>query len=339
MTSKGFCVKIYFDLHIINCPGVWLCPNGTVALQINSLNSHIESRKVTPSFPLVLDEKFLFKKIFTEVGTLTELECCLEKEFFYAELIQWPSSEDKGVILATFETNLVDLLYPAPCYRGLMSGVDVDLLMEPTKFFPGIIAPKIEVSTRTVIEEIGICGVDVAKNHIINPKLINSKGRPCIHRKRPTEGILRQKKVCHTQGRIKSPTQLCACRHQEYRVNELVACPSATQSETHVNDCYQRSLRRNIKQTISYPCKDSILDCTPIQQFHDLDDCPVCSKYQNYFSKGSRTDATLRSTDSRKEASYGSCDVANCTEHSSESSISAIRKRVQSLNKEYKLLN
>lgn len=113
-----------------------MCPNGTVALQINSLNSHIESQKVTPSFPLVLDDKFLFKKIFTEVGTLTELECCLENEFFYAELIQWPSSDDKGVILATFETNLVDLLYPAPCYRGLMSGVDVDLLMEPTKFFP-----------------------------------------------------------------------------------------------------------------------------------------------------------------------------------------------------------
>ncbi|XP_008557008.1 uncharacterized protein LOC103577912 [Microplitis demolitor] len=335
MASKGFCVKIYFDLHIINCPGVWLCPNGTVTLQINCLNSHIESQKVTPAFPLVISDKFLFKKIFTGIGTLTELECCLENEYFYAELVQCPSADGRKVILATFETNLVDLLYPAPCYRGLVSGVDVDLLMEPTKYFPGILAPKIEVSTRTVIEEMELCQVDVARNRIINPKLINSKGRPCIHRKPPTEGIIRQKKVCHTQGRIKSPPRLCACRHQvRLGMNEtLVPCPSDSRSQSHVSQCYQKSTP-SVKQTNSYPCKNSIYECTSVRQFHDLDDCPVCSRYRHFFSKGSRT-VTMTSTDSRKEASYGSCDVTNCTEHtSSESlSLSTLRRRIQNLNK------
>lgn len=120
----------------ITCPGVWLCPNGTVALRINAFNSHIQSQKTTPIFPLLFNDKFLFKKIFTGVSSLSNLQCCLEEEFIYAELIQWPSAGCKGVILATFETNLVDLLYPVPCFKGLLAGADVDLLMECSKYFP-----------------------------------------------------------------------------------------------------------------------------------------------------------------------------------------------------------
>ena len=74
--------------------------------------------------------------VFTGVTSLADLQRNLEEEFFYAELLQWADSSNHFVILSTFETNLADLLYPSPCFKGLLAGVDVDLLMEPTKFFP-----------------------------------------------------------------------------------------------------------------------------------------------------------------------------------------------------------
>lgn len=51
------------------------------------------------------------------------------------ELIQWEDCSN-GNVLATFKTTLNDLLYPFPCYKGVVAGVDVDLLMEATRIFP-----------------------------------------------------------------------------------------------------------------------------------------------------------------------------------------------------------
>ena len=48
------------------------------------------------------------------------------------------------VVLATFETSGNEFLFPYPQLRPTYtSGVDVDLLMEPTRDFPGVIAPKV----------------------------------------------------------------------------------------------------------------------------------------------------------------------------------------------------
>lgn len=96
----------------------------------------MESRRIRPIFPLLFHDRFSFSKIFTRIVSLTELQHSLEQEFLYAELIQWATPVSRGIILATFEINLADLLYPAPCFKGLLAGVDVDLLMEPTKYFP-----------------------------------------------------------------------------------------------------------------------------------------------------------------------------------------------------------
>ena len=60
------------------------------------------------------------------------------------------TSEKSDVVLATFETSALELLFPYPQLRGpYCAGVDVDLLMEPTRDFPGIISPKV-VSSKLV---------------------------------------------------------------------------------------------------------------------------------------------------------------------------------------------
>ncbi|XP_076640472.1 uncharacterized protein LOC143352098 isoform X2 [Colletes latitarsis] len=269
MAGRGFCVKVQLDLHAITCPGVWLCPNGNAALRITSLGSTLQSHRVSPIFPLLFHNEFNFKKTFTRLAALTELQRNLEKESLYAELIQWLSPCNQIIVLATFETNLSDVLYPVSHYKGLMPGVDVDLLMDPTKYFPGIIAPKIEISTKTVIEEVSdACDVNIDRAYVINPKTINSKRTSCVHRKRPVKGIIRQRRVCHSRAK----PRVQKCRAEKYRgesSNVEFACPN---QQSRINECYHpmSKIHRG--------------DTTICGEAHMFDSCPVCMKYKCYFS-------------------------------------------------------
>lgn len=163
MARKGFCVNVHLELHAvripraivctfsvffgrarsnnvatfqITCPGVWLCPNGKVALRITTLGSTLESHRVSPIFPLLFHNEFNFKKTFTRLAALTELQRNLEQEFLYAELMQWVCPCNQPVLLATFEASLADVLYPVVHCKRLLAGVDVDLLTDPSKYFP-----------------------------------------------------------------------------------------------------------------------------------------------------------------------------------------------------------
>ncbi|XP_043250028.1 uncharacterized protein LOC122396019 [Colletes gigas] len=264
MAGRGFCVKVQLDLHAITCPGVWLCPNGNVALRITSLGSTLQSHRVSPIFPLLFHNEFNFKKTFTRLAALTELQRNLEKEPLYAELIQWLSPCNQVIVLATFETNLSDVLYPVSHYKGLMPGVDVDLLMDPTKYFPGIIAPKIEISTKTVIEEVSDAfDVNIDRAYVINPKTINSKRTSCVHRKRPVKGIIRQRRVCHS--RAKPRVQVCRAESSNIEF-------SCANQQSRVDECYHPTSR--IHRGGATICGEA----------HMFDSCPVCMKYKCYFS-------------------------------------------------------
>ena len=74
----------------------------------------------------------------------------MEGQPLYVELLQEVSpghSPGAQTVLATFETSAVEFLFPYPQLRPTYtSGVDVDLLMEPTRDFPGIISPKVSLS-------------------------------------------------------------------------------------------------------------------------------------------------------------------------------------------------
>ena len=82
---------------------------------------------------------------FTECATLSQLQAVLEDEPLYMELLQ----DDAGpgcspVVLATFETSGLEFIFPHPQIKhSAPAGVDVDLLMEPSSNFPGIISPKV----------------------------------------------------------------------------------------------------------------------------------------------------------------------------------------------------
>ena len=68
------------------------------------------------------------------VTNLSVLEKVLESETAYLELVQ---EEDQGeTVLSVFESSVRDLLFARQAERLSYSGVDLDLLMEPTRDFP-----------------------------------------------------------------------------------------------------------------------------------------------------------------------------------------------------------
>jgi hypothetical protein len=129
-----------------------------------------------------------------------------DDQWLYIELVQWQSCEI-GNVLASFETTLDELLYPSTV-NGSIAGVDLDLLMEPSKTFPvklnkncfkcssrlplqGTIAPKVEVSTKTTIEEtLCVCTKPTSSTVVVNPKVLMSTDH------KPRGNVCR--KVCHS---------------------------------------------------------------------------------------------------------------------------------------------
>ena len=85
--------------------------------------------------------------IYVGVATLHQLQATLEHQPLYVELLQEISPNHPPAaqnVMATFETSGLEFLFPYPQLRPTYtSGVDVDLLMEPTRDFPGVIAPRV----------------------------------------------------------------------------------------------------------------------------------------------------------------------------------------------------
>lgn len=115
------------------------------------LDSCVQTASYKPSFPIQCNEKFLFFKTFYSKHQLQALQKQLRKismiklnqifldvisddQWLYMELVQWQSCE-VGNVLAIFQTTLDELLYPSS-FGGSITGVDIDLLMEPSKIFP-----------------------------------------------------------------------------------------------------------------------------------------------------------------------------------------------------------
>ena len=128
------------------------------------------------SYPLM---SYLAHQVFPSAGCLSELQSLLGLHSVEAVLLQEAGSEPP-VQLARFTCSVLHLLFPSPCSKGLLAGVDVDLLMEASADFPGILAPKIELSTRTTVEEITDyypSPEEFSDAYVINPKTLVSRVR------------------------------------------------------------------------------------------------------------------------------------------------------------------
>uniref|UniRef100_A0A1B6KF50 Spermatogenesis-associated protein 6 N-terminal domain-containing protein n=1 Tax=Graphocephala atropunctata TaxID=36148 RepID=A0A1B6KF50_9HEMI len=346
MSRKAFHIGIDLDIHAVSCPGVWLCPKGDTMLRISMLGASAHTKRLEPSFPLLFHESFHFRKTLTGITSLAGLQAELARRLVHIQLVQWQVHGCRCVLLAAFCSPLSELLYPQPASRGLVAGVDVDLLMEPTPCFPGIISPKVEVSTKVVIEEMVNYPLHEHNPTVVNHKTLTSKkagfrkedklgGKMCVKARTVNSSYrsrARQKPVCHTRPRVKC--YYCKQRGEQPRRTRAggegeggpCVCGEADQADTHYipycNRCGDVVEEHETKQgkiilkesshnigKLGAPCP-----CAEPQSSKSACDCNLCRRYHSLFKNSAMfsPDSVLsQSTEFTKQKNYHPSAPAN----------------------------
>ncbi|KAM9008855.1 spermatogenesis-associated protein 6 isoform 2-T3 [Ara ararauna] len=149
MPRKALLCALQLDIRSITCPGVLLKDKEELYLSVSVLGQHKKTQCVPAAFPLIFQEKLVFEKTFADIvdpGDLVEL---LELDTTVLELIQLVPP---GNVLATYEENTRDFLFPDPKLTRGHHGFDREILMKRSSSFTGI-APKLRFSTSSLITE------------------------------------------------------------------------------------------------------------------------------------------------------------------------------------------
>nr|XP_014430681.2 spermatogenesis-associated protein 6 [Pelodiscus sinensis] len=134
----------------ITCPGVLLKDKNELYIGACIFGQYKKTQRVPAAFPLFLDEKLVFEKVFTDVVDPGELVELLEFDTAVLELIQLVPPV--GEILATYEETTRVFLFPDPKLTRGHHGSDREVLMKRSASFTGI-APKLRFSTSSLITE------------------------------------------------------------------------------------------------------------------------------------------------------------------------------------------
>ncbi|XP_024143409.1 spermatogenesis associated 6-like protein isoform X3 [Oryzias melastigma] len=171
--QKAFKVRVEIKFRAVSCPGVKLPAKEDMYLSVFVTGQYHQSQCLPAVFPLLFQEKMTFEKIFRYAFDPGDVAVMLEHETIRIELIQL--IPPAGHLLASFEENTRNFLFPEPKLVRPFSGVDREALMMRAPYFPGI-APRLEFSTRTSISQ---CLPD--SEICIYPNVVM---RPATHRKR-----------------------------------------------------------------------------------------------------------------------------------------------------------
>ncbi|KAI5610177.1 spermatogenesis-associated protein 6 isoform X2 [Silurus asotus] len=147
---KALKCSVQLKVHAITCPGVLLPSHEDIYLSVRMMGQYHKTKCVPCAFPLLLHENLVFIKTFSGTFDPGDIADHLEHDMTCLELIQLVPPE--GEILATFEENTRDFLYPGLSLISHTPGSEREVLMKKSASFPGI-SPKVEFSTMSVIEE------------------------------------------------------------------------------------------------------------------------------------------------------------------------------------------
>ncbi|NWU98413.1 SPAT6 protein, partial [Upupa epops] len=134
----------------ITCPGVLLKDKEELYLGVSLLGQYKKTRSVPAVFPLFFQERLVFEKVFADIVDPGNLVESLELDTASLELIQLVPPV--GKVLATYEENARDFLFPDPKLTCGHHGLDREIFMKRSSSFTGI-APKLRFSTSFLITE------------------------------------------------------------------------------------------------------------------------------------------------------------------------------------------
>ncbi|XP_027318661.1 spermatogenesis-associated protein 6 isoform X2 [Anas platyrhynchos] len=149
MARRALRCVLRLEIREITCPGVQLKDKEELYLSVSLLGQYKKTRRVPAAFPLFFQEKLVFEKTFADIVDPADLVKLLEFDTAVLELIQLVPP---GEILATYEENTRDFLFPDPKLTRRHHGLDREILMKRSSSFTGI-APKLRFSTSSLITE------------------------------------------------------------------------------------------------------------------------------------------------------------------------------------------
>nr|XP_044249882.1 uncharacterized protein LOC108069287 [Drosophila takahashii] len=222
-----------------------------------------------PRFPMLCHDQFTMEGYFKSVGCLEDMHQLLKAE--QLEITVWQN----GRRLAYFVGNLSDVMQPTIPRLSCAHSANVQLLMKATPAFPGILAPKVELSAQLTTQDRRkgcSCSSFREESVPVAPPVNRHVESRCLgHLDQPRK----QQTVCHGRKsnccagasnagwRGASPEQL---RQQERR---LSTCSSTTQLS---------SLSQSSSLT---QCSHLSSSSNPLDDHHNS--CYICQAYRRMF--------------------------------------------------------
>ncbi|XP_067613264.1 uncharacterized protein [Eurosta solidaginis] len=305
MLPKRFFVKIDFELHAVTCPGVWLCTHGYLEVTIKTLGYFFRTGAMEPRFPLLCHDKFTMEGYFKSVGSLCELERVLASE--QVEITLWQN----GRRMAYFLGKLADVMHSDMPKLTCEHNINVQILMKPTSAFPGIIAPKVELSARVGVKDrlssttpsnrdkrkstrnTDLRELEFDTTHVTNRHGLqqSSAAASCFNY---LEEKRRQRSVCHAKTSCGSGFSTVSCAQpcgnaSKLLDNESVACKSDGERRLSIGSSINRNSSPNLSQItrMSSPRQHSHYNCS-VSTITAPDEhqrqCYICQSYRKVFS-------------------------------------------------------
>ncbi|CAD7081399.1 unnamed protein product [Hermetia illucens] len=206
-------IKVDLELHSISCPGVWLCPSGYVEITLKTLGYFFKTGPMEPKFPLLAHESFAMEGFFKSVRTLEDLEKAIASELI--EIAIWQTGRRLAYYKGSLGRILQSVASHTDCVHILRFGsciqkqIVVQLLMNPSRNFPGVLAPKIEISGRTTVRNPGqvYSGYHRDPSEIpLNLPPVEKEEIPHEERHNQIKSLKRQRPVCHAKKMSKLAT-------------------------------------------------------------------------------------------------------------------------------------
>ncbi|XP_051757885.1 spermatogenesis-associated protein 6 isoform X2 [Ctenopharyngodon idella] len=239
MRQKALKCTVELEIQAITCPGVVLPSQEDIYVSVQIMGQYQKSKCVPPVFPLLLHEKMVFVKTFVGVVDPGAVAEHLQNDTTSLELIQLIPPE--GEILATFEDDTREFLYPGPRLTPRSPGPEREILMKRSISFPGI-SPKVEFSTTSIIEECDVKHGQPAMslcNHSSTTKPRRVRTCPANTKKKKPDTALScgyEKPTVASQSRAPSPyTHRKMCQLSEearQRLSHLKLGPYTFKKET-----------------------------------------------------------------------------------------------------------
>jgi len=174
---KGLKVSVDLNLDAVSSPGTVLGTRGPLYIEMQIFR-HVLRSEASPSiFPVLLHKRLNITHIFPYLTDPWQLASELAKQMISIKLIQEGALGDQ--ILAHYAASARDFLFPTPSLSDTYPGVHREILMNRTQFYTGLLEPKLEFSTKTVIKEVTArrkFGGTAITNRVRSPSPVRGRG-------------------------------------------------------------------------------------------------------------------------------------------------------------------